>query len=121
MTRFMISYKQGEVVLISFPFTDLSSYKQRPGIVISSDKFNDTHRDVIIAAITSRIPAQISGTDYVLDMNEQKQAGLPKKSMVKMDKIVTLDQILIRKKLGHLPIHALKQSIELLHLILLND
>ena len=51
-------YRQGDVVLVSFPFTDLSSSKKRPGVVISPNAFNARKQDVILAAVTSHV-----GTD----------------------------------------------------------
>jgi mRNA interferase MazF len=50
------SFKQGDVVLVPFPFTDLSAIKQRPGLVISPERLNDTRPDLVVAAITSQIP-----------------------------------------------------------------
>jgi mRNA-degrading endonuclease toxin of MazEF toxin-antitoxin module len=49
----MTVYRQGDVVLIPFPFTDFSTFKQRPAVVISSNGFNRIHQDVIVVAITS--------------------------------------------------------------------
>ena len=45
-------YKGGDVVLISFPFTDLTSSKRRPALVVSPDSFNDAQQDVVLVAIT---------------------------------------------------------------------
>jgi mRNA interferase MazF len=44
---------QGDIVLIPIPFTDLSSQKRRPVIVISNDSYNQTTRDVVVVAMTS--------------------------------------------------------------------
>ncbi len=88
----MTGCKQGDVILIPFPFTDFSTFKQRPGVIISSNEFNLTHQDVIIAAITSHIPEQITQSDYLLDAVDLGLSGLPKISLVKLGKIVTLDQ-----------------------------
>src|SRR5476651_587335 len=47
-------YKRGDIVLVSFPFTDLSSSKKRPALVVSPDSFNQTMQDVVLAAITTQ-------------------------------------------------------------------
>ena len=44
---------QGDIVLIPIPFTDLSSQKRRPVIVISNDSYNQTTADVVVVAMTS--------------------------------------------------------------------
>ena len=98
----MTPYKQGDVILIPFPFTDFSTFKQRPAVIISASRFNSSTGDVIIAAITSHIHTK-SKFDYVLNSREQKTGGLPLPSAVKVGKIITLDQRLIRKRIGHLP------------------
>ena len=55
-----ISYKRGDVVLVPFPFTDFSSSKQRPALVVSADGLNATRDDVLVAAITSQVPAVLA-------------------------------------------------------------
>jgi mRNA interferase MazF len=47
--------EQGAIVLIPVPFTDLSSTKRRPVIVISSATYNQTTSDMIVVAMTSDI------------------------------------------------------------------
>jgi len=96
----MTLFDPGDVVLIGFPFTDLSGSKQRPALVISTRWYNIQKIDVILAAITSKIPEKVRKDEYLLSDSELKSAGLPKKSIVKAGKIVTIDQRLIRKKLG---------------------
>jgi len=54
-----ISYKRGDVVLVPFPFTDLSTAKQRPALVVPADWFNEIRRDRVLVAITSQIPATL--------------------------------------------------------------
>ena len=105
----MTGFKAGDVILIPFPFTDLSTVKQRPALVISSDLFNQRGLDVIVSAITSHIPKEIPAADYLLETSDLKLAGLPKTSIVKLGKIVTIDQRLIRKKLGSLPPQTLQR------------
>lgn len=98
----MILFKYGDVVLIGFPFTDLSGIKQRPALVISSNWYNDKGNDIILAAITSHITSKTERDEYLLSIADQKIAGLPKQSIVKLGKLVTIDQRLIRKKLGNI-------------------
>jgi mRNA interferase MazF len=103
MIHVMTPYKQGDIILIPFPFSDLSTLKQRPAFVISSDSYNKIHADIIICAITSHIPKQTEPFDYKMTSDDIKHAGLPKESLIKLDKIVTIDKRLVRKKLGSLP------------------
>lgn len=114
----MTVYKPGDVVIIPFPFTDWAGIKQRPAFIISSEKFNQTHRDVILCAITSQIPSKLEGEEYRLSQFEQKLSGLPKPSIIKLGKIVTLDQRLIRKKLGGVPQENLEKIYNQLYKIL---
>lgn len=53
----MITFKQGEVILVPFPFSDQTITKQRPAVIVSSNEYNAKRADVIIAAITSNITA----------------------------------------------------------------
>src|SRR5277367_3381448 len=109
MIPVMTPYKQGDIVLIPFPFTDLSTLKQRPAFIISSNSYNKIHADIIICAITSHIPTQIEPFDYKMTTDDTRQAGLPKESLIKLDKIVTIDKRLVRKKLGTLPLKTIQE------------
>ena len=99
----MTPCKSGDVVLLLFPFTDLTTVKQRPGVVVSADAFNARQHDVVVAAVTSQLPNSPSPEEYRLTDAEQRAAGLPKPSVVKCAKLLTIDQRLIRKPLGRLP------------------
>jgi mRNA interferase MazF len=98
-----ISYKRGDVVLVSFPFTDLTGTKQRPALVISSDVFNSTRDDILIAAITSQVPAQLKPDEFLIPAAELTLGGLPKPFIVRLLKLVSLHQRLIIRRIGHLP------------------
>ena len=97
------AYKRGNVVLVPFPFTDLSSTKQRPALIVSADSFNATHADVILVAITSQVPSSLASDEFLFSQDELRSCGLPKPSILKLCKIVTLHQRLIIKKIGDLP------------------
>ncbi len=50
-----IQYKQGEIILVPFPFTDLSGIKQRPVLVLSNGGYNTLSSDIITCGITSNL------------------------------------------------------------------
>jgi mRNA-degrading endonuclease toxin of MazEF toxin-antitoxin module len=106
-----MTYDRGDVVLVPFPFTDLTTQKQRPGLVVSSRRFNDSSADAILLAITSQVPAELLDTDYRLSVDEQQKGGLPRPSVVKAAKVVTLSQTLIRKTLARLPGETVDQIV----------
>ncbi len=91
-------YQRGDVVLVPFPFADLSTTKTRPAVVVSSQLYHQTEPDIIIAAITSQIQHR-SDTDTLL--NDWQAAGLLKPSLVKSS-LATLEPNMVRHKLGKL-------------------
>ena len=93
----MTSYKQGDILLVRFPFTDLSSTKQRPAVVVSGNEYNRLHLDIILAPITTQIrhaPDEVEPASW-------QQAGLLKPSAVKPI-LTTFDMQLVIRKLGAL-------------------
>jgi mRNA interferase MazF len=110
-------YERGEVILIPFPFSDLSSSKQRPALVISSEEFHRQSSEIIVCAITSQSPTSLASFEYLLSKEDLSVAGLPKLSKVKCGKIVTLDRRMVRKKLGKLPSSTLSEILSVLRKI----
>jgi mRNA interferase MazF len=101
MTRTLsiTAYEKGDVILVSFPFSNQSAVKKRPAIIISSNTYNNISRDVVIMAITSQIEKTI-GIGECLITNWQ-EAGLLKPSAIKTA-ISTIEKSLIIRKLGTL-------------------
>ena len=97
-----ISFSQGDVVLVPFPFTDLSATKQRPALVLSPKRLNKIRPDLVLAAISSQVPTVLDEDEILLSTSELGAAGLPKPSIIKLGKIFTIHQGLIRKKLGNI-------------------
>jgi mRNA interferase MazF len=95
----MTVYEQGDVLLVPFPFTDQSGGKQRPSVVLSGGKYNQAHRDVILAPITSQT---MPGVDEV-SLVDWQGAGLLKPSTVK-PLLSSFDIRLVRRKLGALSV-----------------
>jgi len=87
---------KGKIVLIPFPFTDLTSTKLRPALVLYEGE-----KDVVVAFISSRI-TKTRPIDILINENhsEFKQTGLKLASSVKLDKIATLSKELILGEIG---------------------
>lgn len=99
------AYRRGDIVLVSFPFTDLSSAKKRPALIVSPDAFNDLQQDLVLVAITSQL-----GHDDTLTIDEDDcvDGRLPKKSLVKPSKIFTMHSALILTRICALRPERLK-------------
>ncbi|MCK8825639.1 type II toxin-antitoxin system PemK/MazF family toxin [Fuchsiella alkaliacetigena] len=91
-------YKQGEIVLIPIPFTNLDSTKKRPVLILSNSIYNKGTNDLIVVAITSNI----RGLNYevIIDQENMDQGQLKRISCIRSDKIYTLSKELIIKKFG---------------------
>lgn len=89
-------YKRGDIVLVSFPFTDLTSSKRRPALVVSPDSFNQTMQDLVLAAITAQGAADSA---FTIDPGDCIDGSLPKRSVVKPAKLFTMHATLVLKKI----------------------
>jgi mRNA interferase MazF len=88
-------FQFGDVVLVPFPFTDQSTTKQRPGVVVSSAAYHRTRRDLILMAITSQLRG--SGAFGELVVEDWQGAKLIRSSAIK-PVLATLEQTLVIKK-----------------------
>lgn len=86
--------KKGDLVLIPFPFTDLSGNKLRPAVILV-----DSQSDVLVSFLTTQLHRQ---DQYDLLLEPTFQNGLKKTSLIKLGKIATLDKSLIIGRLGDL-------------------
>jgi mRNA interferase MazF len=92
-----------DVVLISFPFTDLTATKVRPAIVISPNSYHQNGQDGLFMLITSNTERRATHDIIISDTHpEYAQTGLKKESCVRVSKIVTLNKSLVVHKLGSL-------------------
>ena len=91
-----ITCKQREIVLVPFPYSDLSSRKQRPVLIISNDEYNRKFEDVVVCVITSR---QYEDEYSISLNNEDLDYGiLPEPSVIKIHKLFTIHKSKIIKK-----------------------
>jgi mRNA interferase MazF len=103
--------KQGDIILIPVPFTDLSSQKQRPVIVISNDDYNQKTEDVIVVALTSKPEATTYG--FTITSDDLAEGVLKRPSQVRVDKIYTLSQSMSVKTFGRVNENVLERVLEL--------
>lgn len=92
-------FQFGDVVLVPFPFTDQSTTKQRPGVVVSSDAYRRARRDLILMAVTSQVHG--AGAFGELVVEDWQAAKLLRPSAIK-PVLATLEQSLVIKTLGRL-------------------
>lgn len=95
---FGMIYKQRDIVLLPFPYSDLSQSKKRPVLILSNDSYNQKFEDVLVCVISSNQYAD----DYSEELsNTDLTAGiLPIKSVVKVHKLFTIHQSTIIRKFG---------------------
>lgn len=93
---------KGKVVLVPFPFDDLSTAKVRTAVCLTEPI--GPHRHVILAFISSRIPTDLLETDLVLDSRQSDFAttGLRVSSTLRLHRLMTVTTALIRRELGEL-------------------
>jgi len=104
--------KQRDIVLIPIPFTDLVSQKRRPAVIISSDNYNETHEDIVVVALTSN--AEPRDFTITLTSDDLEQGVLKVTSMIRSDKIYTLNKSIIIKVFGRVKTHILLKIKEFL-------
>src|SRR5438034_11793585 len=68
----MTSCSRGDVVLVKFVFADEKGAKQRPGLIVSIDRYHQGRREMILAAITSNVGRLLVG-DY--KRSEERRVG----------------------------------------------
>ena len=93
-------YKQGEIIIVSFPFSDLSSIKQRPVLVLSKNVDNEKVEDIITCGITSNI--KDPKYSVLIETKNLIEWEIPKLSRAKVDKLFTISQDIVKKKVGRI-------------------
>jgi len=89
-------FEQGEILLIPVPFSNLSSVKRRPVLVLSNNLHNSSSKDIIVIAITSNL----AQNGIEISNNSLINGFLPKKSIIKVDKVYTLEASIAIKNIG---------------------
>ncbi len=107
------SIRQREIVLMPFPYSDLSQSKKRPALVLSSNQFNKVRQDVICCSITSSPAREYKTVDIT---NRDMESGfLEFDSKVKPYHLFTVSKQRIYRSLGILKKAKFNDVISILH------
>jgi mRNA interferase MazF len=90
--------QQGDIVLVPVPFSDLSSQKRRPVIVMSNDAYNRASADMVVVAMTSN-PARVDH-GFVIGTSDLEHGRLNRPGTVRFDKVFSLSQSLVAATFG---------------------
>ncbi len=96
--------KKGDIVLIPFPFTNLVEQKIRPALILVN---NQESLNIIVAFITTNLTLN---NKYDLFLSPNLENRLKKESIIKINKLATIDKTLIIALLGNINV---KEIIEL--------
>lgn len=99
---------RGDIILITFPFSDLTSTKVRPALILSPE--NPAECDFLVALISSNVSRSHLATDYTLSADDIdfRETGLKTSSMFRMSKLHNLSKILAKRKLGYANAYLMK-------------
>ncbi|NKB70569.1 MAG: type II toxin-antitoxin system PemK/MazF family toxin [Candidatus Latescibacteria bacterium] len=98
---------KGTVVLTPFPFTNLAGQKNRPAIVLSRSRQGE---DVVLAFVSS-VVREPTEADVLIstDHPDFEATGLKRDSVVKLDKLATINRKIILGRLGDLSPELLEE------------
>jgi mRNA interferase MazF len=94
-----MEFQRGDVVLIPFPYTDLTANKTRPAVVISGPVYHALRTELLLAYVSSQIVKATPPIDFLL--RDWRQAGLLKPSFVR-PKIAAIEPALVVHRVGQL-------------------
>jgi mRNA interferase MazF len=94
------SVSQRDIVLVPYPFSDMSQKKYRPAIVMSNDTYNRKFKDFIAVPLTTN-PNTRDHTVHITS-KEMARGSLPVASVAKVDKVFSLEQKIVVKIYGQL-------------------
>jgi len=94
-----MAFRRGDVVLIPFPYTDLSASKTRPAVIVSSDFYHAARSELLLAYVSSQLSQVNPAIDHAL--TDWSTAGLLKPSFVR-PKIAAIEPALVVHHVGAL-------------------
>ncbi len=94
--------RRGDVILVPFPFTDLTAVKYRPAVILTPEPIGP---DLVVAYLSSVIPEGPLPASHVLISSvhpEFTETGLRQASVIRLDKLMTISRSRVRRRHGHL-------------------
>lgn len=85
-----MNYKTGDLILVPFPFTDLSGIKRKPAVIISPTWYNKIQQDVVVAAVTTK--SYDNKFQIALKESDLYTGKIPKDSYIRFTKIFTINK-----------------------------
>ena len=89
---------QKEIVLLSYPFSNLAGNKVRPALVVSNNWFNGKSGDCVMVPLTTVIKDE--PYSVIINSSDMSSGKLLKQSRVRADKIFSVEKFLIKMKIG---------------------
>ncbi|OLS25390.1 MAG: hypothetical protein HeimC2_18470 [Candidatus Heimdallarchaeota archaeon LC_2] len=103
-----MNYEQRDIILVPFPFTDLSTIKKRPVLVLSKTTDNELSDDLLTCAITSKhrnFPYSIA-----IDDRNIEEGSLPVQSTILISKLFTIERGLVVNQIARLDIKTFEKK-----------
>lgn len=91
---------KGDIVLIPFPFTDLTGVKNRPALILV-----ESDADITVSFITTQVKWQ---EDSDIRIEPAQENGLKKPSLIRLGKLATIDKDLVIGRLGRVTTQEIK-------------
>jgi len=114
-----MKYNKGDIVIVKFPFLKTKGVKfqkGRPALVLSPYDVKRRYNDYTLAAITSKLPDEIMDLELIIKPSQKN--GLVKKSLLRIDFIMTIPAELISRKIGVLSQKSLEEAENKLKILL---
>jgi mRNA interferase MazF len=111
----MMNYKQGDIVSVWFPDSNLLTVKKRPGIVLQKDNLNTGLDQLIIGRVTTNLARTGHASRLFVDVTTPigQATGLTSNSVIMPDNMATVLSSEIHRKLGtYTDLDALKTAIK---------
>ena len=91
-------FNQGDIVLVSYPYSDYKGVKTRPAIIISNNIFNVSYQDILLIPLTSIIRGE--EVSVILNSDDLSSGKLLRTSVARIDKLASIDKKRIKAIVG---------------------